>query len=186
MKFEDPFQSRILDSNFITFMDLIDLPYEWNWKLLYRATRDGFQAKDFHLLCDRKSPTLVILKTNTNGYVFGGYTEATWEGNEIQKCDPNAFIFSLTNGDNIPIKIKTSEPELSIFCSPFCGPSFGSGEIHIEDNSNIKNQFDSFSILCDVYKHPKFDYGTIDANSFLAGSSHFLLSEIEVLEKQFN
>jgi hypothetical protein len=32
------------------------------WSLLYRGTRDGFGAKDFHSNCDGHSNTLTILK----------------------------------------------------------------------------------------------------------------------------
>jgi hypothetical protein len=48
------------------------------WSLLYRATRDGFDPKDFHSKCDGKSPTLTILKSKEYEFVFGGYTESAW------------------------------------------------------------------------------------------------------------
>lgn len=41
-------------------------------KLLYRASRDGQQATNFHQTCDNKSSTIVIIKSN-NGSVLGGY-----------------------------------------------------------------------------------------------------------------
>jgi hypothetical protein len=40
--------------------------------LLYRATRDGFDASSFHSKCDGKANTVTIIKTDSN-YVFGGY-----------------------------------------------------------------------------------------------------------------
>ena len=40
-------------------------------KLIYRASRDGFGADEFHSKCDGKRDTLSIIQT-TNGYVFGG------------------------------------------------------------------------------------------------------------------
>ncbi|ETO03688.1 hypothetical protein RFI_33714, partial [Reticulomyxa filosa] len=39
--------------------------------LLYRASRDGFDCKMFHLLCDNKGPTLCIIRSEEN-HVFGG------------------------------------------------------------------------------------------------------------------
>ena len=184
MQFKDPFQSQILVDHFVQFVHLIDLPFEWKWKLIYRASIDGFGATDFHSKCDGKSPTLIILKAKETGFIFGGYTEATWQGDEIQKSDNNSFIFSLTNKDNNPCKLMTTQSELSIFCSPETGPSFGTGEIHIEHNANIKNEFDSFSDLSEVYIHPQYGYGTNEAKKFLAGSYHFQLSEIEVYHKE--
>ena len=42
---------------------LCDLKSDSKWKLLYRASRDGFSAKDFHKKCDKKNRTLSIIKT---------------------------------------------------------------------------------------------------------------------------
>ena len=43
--------------------------------LLYRGSRDGWEAYDFHRLCDRKSPTITLFKVK-NGPCIGGYTMA--------------------------------------------------------------------------------------------------------------
>ena len=32
-----------------------------SWRLLYRASRDGYSAEEFHKRCDGQSPTFVIL-----------------------------------------------------------------------------------------------------------------------------
>jgi hypothetical protein len=48
--------------------------------LLYRGSRDGWTSKDFHRLCDGKSPTISLLKIKNGlfkkGPCIGGYTEA--------------------------------------------------------------------------------------------------------------
>ena len=72
-----------------------------SFTLLYRASRDGFEADMFHELCDEKGPTLSIIEAE-NGYKFGGFTRLTWEGNPEEYVfykinDDSAFIFSLTN-----------------------------------------------------------------------------------------
>lgn len=41
--------------------------------LLFRASRDGYTAADFHRLCNNKGATLLIIKTNC-GKTIGGYT----------------------------------------------------------------------------------------------------------------
>jgi hypothetical protein len=51
--------------------------------LLYRATRDGFTAKAFHVKCDGKPKTITIIKTDQD-YVFGGYTSAAWNNKRIK------------------------------------------------------------------------------------------------------
>ena len=51
--------------------------YEWSgytkMKLLYRGSRDGTKAKDFHNKCDNIAPTICLYK-NEKGNIFGGYT----------------------------------------------------------------------------------------------------------------
>ncbi len=42
------------------------------WSLLYRASRDGFGAAQYHAKCDDITNTLTIIKT-TEGYIFGAY-----------------------------------------------------------------------------------------------------------------
>ena len=177
----DPFKSIILGPHlFIDLINLCEFSFETIWSLLYRASIHGFGSSDFHVKCDRKSPTLTILKAKQTDYIFGGYTDACWEGDEIQKFDSNAFIFSLTNKENIPCKMNSTNNLKSIFCANEAGPSFGSGEIHITNNSNTNNIYESFSDLGDVYKHLQYDYGTNEARAFLAGSYNFQLTEIEV------
>ena len=47
-------------------------------KLLYRASRDGWAASNFHSCCDNKGPTVTVIKSGN--YIFGGYTEQHWDG----------------------------------------------------------------------------------------------------------
>lgn len=37
---------------------------------MYRASRDGYEATDFHRICDGKGPLLFVLKTD-NGLIGG-------------------------------------------------------------------------------------------------------------------
>ena len=182
MQFRDPFKSSILGLNrYKDFINLCEFPAETQLKIVYRASRDGFSAEMFHLKCDQIAPTITILKSKQNGYIFGGFTEAFWSGNEVQKRDSNAFIFSLTNKENYPCKMNVAVEENAVFCSPFVGPSFGIGDIHIEDNANSYNEFNSFSDLGAAF-HSKFVFDSNDAKCFLAGSYFF---ELEILVLKF-
>ena len=58
----------------VELMSLRKFPSDQKWKLIYRATRDGFDANEFHFKCDSYQNSLVIIKS-TYGNVFGGYTE---------------------------------------------------------------------------------------------------------------
>ena len=46
--------------------------------LLYRASRNGWAASNFHSCCDNKGPTVTVVKSGN--YIFGGYTEKEWKG----------------------------------------------------------------------------------------------------------
>ena len=51
-------------------------PHFGKWRLLFRASRDGFAAETFHSKCDNKGPTVTIVKSGNN--IFGGFTEVPW------------------------------------------------------------------------------------------------------------
>ena len=118
-------------------------------KILYRATKDGFSAANFHTKCDGQSNTLSIIKS-TNGNIFGGFTTQLWSqiGNYVN--DPDAFIFSLINSKKTPMKFDCKVPQYAINCHPSFGPSFGGGcDIYICNNSNTTQS--SYSNLYHSY-----------------------------------
>ena len=48
-----------------------------NYVLLYRASRNGWTAANFHSFCDNKGATVTVVKNGN--YIFGGYTKQPWE-----------------------------------------------------------------------------------------------------------
>jgi hypothetical protein len=181
------FKGQILTNaqQYFKVINLCEFSPNDKWSLLYRGTRDGFGAKDFHSKCDGHSNTLTIIKAKGSSYIFGGYTTVSWVSSTYTKwrSDPNAFIFSLTNKDNQPVKmeIKTNEDHRAIICDSEWGPTFGI-DINIANNANTTRG--SFSNLGHSYKHPQYAFGTNEAQSFLAGSHKFKLDEIEVYQKE--
>jgi hypothetical protein len=81
------------------------------WTLLYRATRDGFGSDDFHSRCDGHLNTLTIFKAKESNFIFGGFTKVSWVSSFSYKSDSNAFIFSLTNKENKPLKMEINPVE---------------------------------------------------------------------------
>jgi hypothetical protein len=177
------YESAILSSGQMTeLMSLCQFSLNQKWKLIYRATRDGFGAADFHSKCDNYQNSLVIYKS-TNGNVFGGYTEQNWSHSEDFKNDPNAFLFSFINQHNTKKVLKCTNPSTAIVADSEFGPVFGRGhDICICNNSNTNNK--NFSNLGHTFKHPNYAYGSNEAKSFLAGSCNFLTKEIEVYTKE--
>ena len=148
---------------------------EFVFKLLYRASRDGFDAKSFHDKCDHNPGTLTVIKT-TKGYVFGGYTFATWDGDGCWKSDMHTSLFSLINMKARPVHFFMRWGNAGIHCNSDTGPVFGYDEIHIKSNSN--SSYGSFSKLDTSIVLE----GYTVTSTFLAGARHFQTTEIEVFQ----
>ena len=80
-------QQKLLLDTSVIFKDndeYVDQMVEWlkhlhfKWRLCYRASRDGWEPKDFHSNCDNKWPTVTVVKANGN--IFGGFTDQNWQG----------------------------------------------------------------------------------------------------------
>ncbi len=173
--------STILDKQNKQAINLLcKLPSVKQWKLQYRATRDGFSAKNFHTKCDGSANTLTIIKS-TNGNIFGGFTEKAWDLTSGYYDDQKAFIFSLVNKENKPFKVMCGIGGSAIYCNSSDGPRFGNSQGHdiaIVSDSNVNQR--SWSTFGSSYKHADYQCGTEKAKSILAGSYNFQTLEIEV------
>ena len=110
--------------------------YPGQWKVLFQASKDGFNVQTFHQKCDNKGATVTVIKSN-NGYIFGGYASVSWNGNTwIQ--DANASLFTLTNPNNIPpTKYVCQDGIHALYSHQTYGPTFGGGhDIHLAHNNN--------------------------------------------------
>jgi hypothetical protein len=180
-------KSEILtgEQQYLQLLKLCEFSPNDKWSLLYRATRDGFGSNDFHSRCDGRANTLTISKAKQSEFIFGGFTSVRWESYTRggYKSDANAFLYSFTNGDKKPLKIKVdpNEQAFAIRCDSRCGPSFG-WDLIIANNANTTTN--SYSNLGFPYKHPQYAEGTNEAKTFLAGSQSFQLDEIEVYQKE--
>ncbi len=178
-----PFWSQILTGDHSSeLIKLCEFSPEDKWTLLYRGSRDGFRSSNFHSKCNGKAPTLTILKARRTKYLFGGFTTVPWDSSGGYRCDPNAFLFSLTNREKQPLKMKINQNQQSyaIECNGSYGPTFG--DIYICNDAD--SLLGSFSSLGKIYAHPKYAFGTNNSKKFLSGSEHFQLSEIEVYQKE--
>lgn len=177
-------RSKIVDLPLkIDLLNLCNFSIDQEWKLLYRGSEDGFSASKFHLKCDNKPNTFTIVKS-VSGFIFGGYSESHWDQSNSYKTDPNAFLFSLTNKDNKPIKMPLipGKESQSIYATSVCSARFGAGsDLIIADNANTNSN--SFTNLGSTFKHPVYGFGTNEAKCFLAGNYNFQVYDIEVFQK---
>lgn len=65
------------------------------WKLLYKASKDGFSVNAFNQAVKNHKNLFVIIHTTGNN-IFGGYTKKGFpKYNGSNNTDPNAFVFLL-------------------------------------------------------------------------------------------
>lgn len=137
--------------------------------LIYKATKHGFDCRDFHKHCDGKKNTVVVVRANKR--VFGGYTTQAWDTTSQFAVDDQAFLFSVTDKK----KFGVIKPDQAIFKYEEAGPAFGGGyDIFICSNCNI---------LKESHSHFGFSYdatGVSKPESYFAGEKSFIVDEIEV------
>jgi hypothetical protein len=152
---------------------LINLRQNQTLKMIYQASKDGFSSGVFHTKCNGVLGTLTVIKTSSNTTnIFGGYTQADWSGYTWQ-YDSNAFLFSLVNSYNTPVKMLVFNPQNAIYASSYYGPTFGGGhDLYLSSDSSY-----GYSNLGYSYQVPSF---LTSSQSFLAGSYSFKPIEIEV------
>jgi hypothetical protein len=148
------------------------------FSLLWRGSRDGFGARDFHVRCDGHANTLTVI-LDTAGNVFGGFTPVAWESSSGFKADDSlkSFVFTLKNPHNIPARrfaLKVAGKNLAIDCHSGCGPLFWEIGVSGECDSNTL----SYTNVGGAYAN---DTG-LDGKQVLTGSRQFRAKEVEVFE----
>jgi hypothetical protein len=67
------------------------------FSLLWRGSRNGFDAADFHGRCDGRAPTLTLIQ-DKKGNIFGGFTpigreSQNWKSRDFLTADPSLKSF---------------------------------------------------------------------------------------------
>jgi hypothetical protein len=147
------------------------------WKLLYRGSRDGFRASNFHEKCDNQTNTLTLIET-TKDFIFGGFTPIAWDSSSGSKSDNSgkSFLFSLKNPRKSELrKFMLMSGQNAIYCTSSYGPWFpGNHDMIVYDNCNTSNS--NYTNLGGSYVN---DTG-IDGKLVFTGEQYFTVKEIEV------
>jgi hypothetical protein len=155
------------------------------FNLLWRGSRDGFTAEEFHRRCDGRANTLTLI-LDIDGNVFGGFTPVKWESSDPGdrfghfRSDENlqSFLFTLGNPHSVPpqkFALKAEKKHDAIFCRSDGGPDFGGCDICVKDN-------------CNANRNSCARFGTRQSNSayandttikdFFTGAEYFTVKEI--------
>lgn len=99
-------------------------------RCVYKASRDGWSAIDFHEAVDGKGSGVVAARTFT-GSVFGGYNPAGWRSTDDYYSSTAAFLWCLGPGKRV-IKLPVlTGGNAAIFDYATGGPCFGSSDLII-------------------------------------------------------
>jgi len=150
------------------------------WKLIYKASKDGFASTTFHTLCDNQGETITVIKSS-NGYIFGGYNPCNWTSTSVYTNDMKTFLFSLVGAKGFQptlIPSMTGKGNSTYGCSTY-GPTWGGGhDLYLV--SGCDKSTGSYSNLGYSFQLTGQTYNTTTIKNFLAGSYNFTVSEIEV------
>ena len=105
------------------------------FELIFKMSENGTKSEDFHKYCDKKGPTLTLVKTTKNK-IFGGFTPLNWlsKGGGINDQTNKTFIFSL----NLKKKYNMiKKNDRGIYCSNNYGPNFGDCDFDLKENMKL-------------------------------------------------
>jgi hypothetical protein len=158
------------------------------FRLLWRGSRDGFGAADFHRCCCGSKFTLTIVR-DTDGNIFGGFTPLSRE--RSTNPDPKktqmaydhtrkSFLFTLVNPHNLPptkFPMRIDAGNGAILYNNNNGPYFRN--LILRDNCNTRpGNIAQFAMenLQDLY----LNHTGVGGDTVFTGSRNFTVSEVEV------
>jgi len=105
------------------------------WRLCYRRSTHGASSSTFHSQCNGLGPSVVVL-SNNQGRLFGGYASQGWNSNNQYYGDTNSFLFSLTNQHrhSAPGQYGSGTPYWN-YGNQSYGPTWGGGHDLYIDNA---------------------------------------------------
>ncbi|CAG8795107.1 12071_t:CDS:2, partial [Dentiscutata erythropus] len=142
----------------------------YDFILLYRGKKNGFNAKKFHDSCDNKGSTLTIIKTSDQR-IFGGYNDSNTENHYIERTvSRKNFLFSFDSQNDFSTS-KLARVKKNSWVSEYqsdYGPCFGCN----------KNNFDMYIDS----KHLHIPNSNIYPNlkNFISLNSNLLIDDYEV------
>ena len=161
--------SRIISDDLFKQLNIWINPFKsLKFELIFTASVNGDDFKNFHKICDGKGPTITLCK-GENGYIFGGYLTVPFSSDGKDHYDDKAFLFSLTNNKKFPIKIK----EPAVCHLSFWGPYFGN-----KNKSDLKINTKGLSGKRNLSEPNSYEFERKD----LIGTEerNFMLDEYEV------
>ena len=163
------------------FIELIGRENNHGMELLYRGSKDGFDASKFHSLCDNQGATITFAKSQ-QGNIFGGYTDIAFVHAGYKAGSGNSFLFKLTETGKYQ-KLKCIKKDKEVYHHSDHLPTFGDGhDLFFANNCNQNTS--SYSNPGSSYQAPPgTTHNSEEGNAYLTGSNYnFQVVEIEVFK----
>ena len=118
---------------------------------LYKATKDGWKAADFHKRCDVGLPSIVCVKLKS-GDIVGGYNPFGYSSNGEYRTTAKAFVFQFDKKTSeLFICNKIGGGDCAILDASDSGPQFGVEALQIPLNPKKIGLKNIVSILGNDY-----------------------------------
>ncbi|KAL7440511.1 hypothetical protein ACHAXM_007245 [Skeletonema potamos] len=96
-------------------------------KRVYKATKDGWSAIDFHNCVDSRGSAIVVALTKS-GKRFGGFNPLGWSSTDDYSNSNNAFLWFEKNGKGVKLPILAGG-NTAIYDIASAGPTFGAADL---------------------------------------------------------
>ena len=145
--------------------------------LLFRASRDGDTISAFHKKVDGTSPTISLIQTKNDNFIFGGFTDHSWDSSSGCVFQTNnTFMFSFNKN-----KIYMGKNGGPIHCGGECGPWFCSGSgVHGDHYFNTNNSYQ-----WDLSSNQIYWDGFTENFELVGGNRNFYVNEVEVFKIEY-
>ena len=152
---------------------------QYKFQLIYKASEDGFEANNFHDLCDNQGPTLCILRSK-DGDKFGGFTNIPWQSEGDRKQDRGKSFIYRVSPDGQVIKLNHNYGSEVGHNKDFSMIFYSAFYVKFQDGEDKSG----FHELRRYYQKPiDADQDSMQAKYFLSnGKDDFKCDEIEVFK----
>ncbi|RHZ60898.1 hypothetical protein Glove_350g31 [Diversispora epigaea] len=166
-----------------SWIDKKEIPYTdsnpYEFELIVKGSRDGFDVKTIYEICDKVSNTLIILKVEGTGEILGGYNPLEWDKNNNEwKKTQDSFTFSLKTA-NLKISIFSRVKNFKYAIGYYLNESWSSFGHALILRDNLKTSKNSYcrckwyekpirsaEFLSSIHKPPSSDKSTFNVEEY--------------------
>jgi hypothetical protein len=142
-----------------------------SWRLLFKGSLFGSDARAFHRACDGIGKYVVVVRAE-NGRIAAAFNEDGFSSVVGATRNANGFIVSIESDGSIGAQFDRNVGRFGIWNFPDTGPVYWD-DLHI--SSNCYDNEDSYSMLGD-------SYGEEGNETALFGQEYFRVSDYEVFK----